>query len=97
MNTTVRFLLTAILLLAMVDHAHAEVVLEAGEIDSSTVEVGIFVVVVYEQKKQHPVLRRWEKLVTTRGYVQAIDVEALTLALERNGRPQRIALERIQS
>ena len=96
MNTTVRFLLTAILLLAMVDHAHAEVVLEAGEIDSSTVEVGIFVVVVYEQKKQHPVLRRWEKLVTTRGYVQAIDVEALTLALERNGRPQRIALERIQ-
>ena len=96
MNTTVRFLLTAILLLAMVDHAHAEVVLEAGEIDSSTVEVGAFVLVVYEQKKQHPVLRRWEKLVTTRGYVQAIDVEALTLALERNGRPQRIALERIQ-
>ena len=108
MNTTVRFLLTAILLLAMVSHAHTdtasaqaeasrtEVVLEASEIDSNTVEVGIFVVVVYEQKKQHPVLRRWEQLVTTRGYVQAIDVEALTLALERNGRPQRIALERIQ-
>ena len=96
MNATVRFLLTTILLLAMVDHAHAEVVLEADEINSSTVAVGAFVLVVYGQGKQHPVLRRWEKLVTTRGYVQAIDVEALTLALERNGRPQRIALERIQ-
>ena len=103
MNTTVRFLLTAIALLAMVNHAHVdtaredvEVVLEAGEIDSSTVEVGALAVVVYRQGRPHPILRGWEKLVTTRGYVQAVDAETLTLALERNGRPQRIALERIQ-
>ena len=103
MNTTVRFLLTAIALLSMVNHASAdsaredvEVVLEAGEIDSSTVEVGAFFVVVYEQGKPHPILREWEQLVTTRGYVQAIDAETLTLVLERNGRPQRIALDSIQ-
>ena len=104
MNTTVRFLLTAIALLAMVNHAHAdtaredvEVVLEAGEIDSSTVEVGALAVVVYRQGRPHPILRGWEKLVTTRGYVQAVDAETLTLALERNGRSQRIALDRIQT
>ena len=64
MNTTVRFLLTAIALLSMVNHASAdsgredvEVVLEAGEIDSSTVEVGAFAVVVYGQGKPHPILR----------------------------------------
>ena len=108
MNTTVRFFLTAIAFLSMVNHAsadsaredvetiRAQVVLEAGEIDSSTVEVGAFAVVVYGQRKPHPILKGWEKLVTTRGYVQAVDAEALTLALERNGRPQRIALERIQ-
>ena len=53
MDTAVRFMLAAILLLAMVNHAHAdttrdaEVVLEADEIDRSTVEVDDFVVVVY--------------------------------------------------
>ena len=51
MNTTVRFLLAAIVLLVMFYHAHAdsaniqvevsrdEVVLEAGEIDSSTAKI----------------------------------------------------------
>ena len=52
MNTTVRFFLTAIAFLSMVNHAsadsaredvetiRAEIVLEASEINSSTVEVG---------------------------------------------------------
>lgn len=108
MNTVLRFLLAAIVSLVMVYHAHAdsanaqlevsraEVVLESGEIDSSTVKVSAFVVIVYEQEKPHPILREWEKLVTTRGYVQAVGAETLTLALGQNGKPQRIALDRIQ-
>ena len=59
MNTTVRFFLTAIAFLSMVNHAsadsaredvetiRAEIVLEASEINSSTVEVGAFAVVVW--------------------------------------------------
>ena len=74
----------------------AEVVLEAGEIDSSTVEVGALAVIVHMQEKPHPILRKWEQLVTTRGYVQSVHAEVLTLALERNGRLQRIAVDRIQ-
>ena len=64
MDTAIRFMLAAILLLAMVNHTHAdtgrddaEVVLEADEIDRSTVEVGAFVVVVYGQGEQHPNFR----------------------------------------
>ena len=74
----------------------AEVVLEASEIDISTVEVGALAVVIHMQEKPHPILREWEQLVTTRGYVQSVDAEVLPLALERNGRPQRIAVDRIQ-
>ena len=55
----IRFFLVAIALLAMVNHAYAdagcddaEVVLEAGKIHSSTVEVGAFVVVVYGQRER---------------------------------------------
>ena len=103
MDTAVRFFFAAIAIFAMVNHADAEtarddaeVVLEADEINSSTVEVGAFVVIVYEQGKPHPILREWEKLVTTRGYVQAVGAETLTLALGQNGKPQRIALDRIQ-
>ena len=101
-------LIVSALLFLMISHIHAdtanaqadapqaEVVLEAGEIDSSAVEVGAFAVIVYEQEKPHPILREWEKLITARGYVQAVDAETLTLALGQNGKPQRIALDRIQ-
>ena len=74
----------------------AEVVLEASEIDSSTVEVEALAVIVHMQEKPHPILRKWEQLVTTRGYVQSVHAEVLTLALERSGRLQRIAVDRIQ-
>ena len=112
MNTTVRFLLTAIALLSMVNHASADsaredvetlrakVVLEASEIDSSTVEVGAFAVVVYGQGERYPVSGTWAKLDTARGYVKAIDRQQLILALKPDGWPnwtQRIALERIQT
>ena len=104
MDTAVRFMLAAIALLAMVNHAHAdadrddaEVVLEADEIDSSTVEVDDFVVVVYGQGKQHPTSGEWAKLDTIRGYVKAVKQRALILSLERYGWPEPIALERIQT
>ena len=104
MDTAVRFMLAAILLLAMVNHTHAdtgrddaEVVLEADEIDRSTVEVGAFVVVVYGQGEQHPTSGEWAKLDTIRGYIKAVRQRSLILSLERYGWPESIALDRIQT
>ena len=104
MNTTVRFLLTAIALLSMVNHASAdsaredvEVVLEAGEIDSSTVEVGAFAVVVYGQGERHPTSGAWAKLDTIRGYIKAVDRRRLIVGLEPDGWSKWIALNRIQA
>lgn len=104
MNTAVRLLLAAIALLAMVNHAHAdtsrddtEVVLEADEINSSTVEVGAFVVVVYGKGERQPTSGEWAKLDTMQGYVKAVKRRALVLSLERYGWPESIALERIQT
>lgn len=45
------------------------VVLEAGRIDSSTVEVGALAVVVYGQGERHPTSGTWAKLDTVRGYI----------------------------
>ena len=82
MNTTVRFFLAAIVLLAMVNYAYAdsanaqaeasrdEVVLEADEIDSSTVEIGALAVVVYGQEERQPTSGEWAKLDTVRGYIK---------------------------
>ena len=104
MDTAVRFFFAAIALLAMVNHAHtdtarddAEVVLEAGEINSSTVEVDDFVIVVYGQGKQQPTSGEWAKLDTMKGYVKAVKRRALILSLERYGWPESIALERIKT
>ena len=73
------------------------VVLEAGRIDSSTVEVGALAVVVYGQGERHPTSGAWAKLDTVRGYIKAVRRRSLTLSLERYGWPESIALERIQS
>ncbi|MCY4605015.1 MAG: hypothetical protein OXE49_12355 [Gemmatimonadetes bacterium] len=104
MNTAVRLFLTAIALLAMVNHApadtdrdDAEVVLEADEINSSTVEVDDFVVVVYGKGERQPTSEKWAKLDTITGYVKAVKRRALILSLERYGWPESIALERIQT
>ena len=79
----------------------AGVVLEAGAIDSSSVAVGAFVVVIYGQGEQHPVSGEWESLTTARGYIRAVDWERrqMTLALgrDRDRWPQPIALHRIQT
>ena len=104
MNTTVRFLLTAIALLSMVNHASAdsaredvEVVLEAGEIDSSTVEVGALAVVVFGKGERHPTSGAWAKLDTIRGYIKAVDRRRLIVGLEPDGWSKWIALNRIQA
>ena len=73
------------------------VVLEAGEIDSSTVAVGALVVAIHGQGERHPVCGEWGHLVTVKGYVQAVDAGTLTLSRTRDGRPERIALEHIQT
>ena len=109
MNTTVRFFLTAIALLSMVNHAsadsaredvealRAEVVLEASEIDSSTVEVGTFAVVVYGQGERQPTSGAWAKLDTIRGYIKAVDRRRLIVGLDPDGWSKWIALDRIQT
>ena len=104
MDTTVRFLLTAIALLAMVNHAPAdtgrdaaEVVLEVAEINSSTVEVGAFAVVVYGRRERQPTSGEWAKLDTARGYIKALDQRRLIVGLEPDGWSKWIALERIQA
>ena len=64
----------------MVDHTardDAEVALEAGEIDSSPVEMGAFVVVVYGREEQHPLSGTRARLDTARGYIKAVDQRRL--------------------
>ena len=109
MNLAFRFLLTpvGIFLQSMVDPVLADSdrdsaegidrILEAGEIDSSTVRIGSYVVVIHGQGERNPVSGEWERLETARGYVRAVDKEILTLARGRDGWQERIALDRIQT
>lgn len=73
------------------------VILEAGEIDSSTVPVGSYVVVIHGQGERHPVSGDYEQLVTSRGYVHAVDAEVLTLFRRWDGEPEWIEVDRIQT
>ena len=68
-------------------------VLEAGEIDSSKVEVGAYAEVIYGTGERDQVSGKWEKLDTAQGYVKAVDAESLTIS---QGLGKRIAFERIQ-
>ena len=104
MDTAVRFFFAAIALIAIVNYAYAdtgrgdaEVALEAGEIDSSTVEVDDFVIVVYGREEQHPVSGTQARLDTARGYVKAINQRRLIVGLEPDRWSTWIALERIQA
>ena len=47
-------------------------VLEAGEIDSSKVEVGAYAEVIYGTGERDQVSGKWEKLDTAQGYVKAV-------------------------
>ena len=71
-------------------------VLEAGEIDSGKVRVGVFAEVVYGKGKRDPVSGRWEKLDTASGYIKAVDAEHLTIVLRQGFGKKRIAFARIQ-
>ena len=73
-----------ILVLFMPETIMAGMVLGAGEIDNSKVKVGAYAEVIYGTG---------EKLSTARGYIQAVDVESLTIS---QGLGKRIAFERIQ-
>ena len=86
-----------ILWLCLPEALQAGVVLEAGEIDSSKVRVGVFAEVVYGKGKRDPVSGDWEKLVTASGYIKAVDGEHLTLGRRfRKKRKKRIAFARIE-
>ena len=109
MRIVLGFLGMVILFLGMVNHAQAdaarvdaerqrtEVILETGEIDSRTVDVGALAVVVYGQGERHPTLGEWTKLDTARGYIKAVDQRRLIVGLEPDGWSKWIALERIQT
>ena len=79
------------------DAVRGGVILKAGAIDSSTVEVGAFAVVIHGQGERQPVSGEWEQLATVRGYVQGVDAETLTLAMGRGGRTRRVSFDRIQT
>ena len=79
------------------ESVRVEQVLTAGQIDSSTVDVGAFVVVVYGQGERHPVSGAWTKLDTVRGSIKAVDSRRLIVGLAPDGWSQWIALERIQT
>ena len=72
----------------------AGVVLQAGEIDSSQVKVGVYAEVIYGKDELDQVSGKWEKLDTVEGYIKAVDAESLTIG--RGLWKEQIAFERIQ-
>ncbi len=106
MSAILRSILTASALLSMVGDAPADssrdrtealrsgVILEAGAIDSTTVEVGLPAVVIYGLGYRDPVTGQWPRLTQARGVIQAVNSQRLLLS--DNGRSQRIDLARIQ-
>ena len=79
------------------ESVRVERVLATGQIDSSTVDVGAFVVVVYGQGERHPVSGAWTQLDTVKGSIKAVDSRRLIVGLEPDGWSKWIALERIQT
>ena len=79
------------------ESVRVEQVLTTSQIDSSTVDVGAFVVVIYGQGERHPVSGVWTQLDTVRGYIKAIDSRRLIVGLEPDGWSKWIALEHIQT
>ena len=79
------------------ESVRVEQVLVAGQINSSTVDVGAFVVVIYGQGERHPVSGVWIQLDTVKGYIKAVDSRRLIVGLEPDGWSKWIALEHIQT
>ena len=108
MNPAIRFLLSVVSFLSMVDPALPDpaadaagatdrVILEAGEVDSSTVAVDSYVVVIHGKGERNPVSGKWGRLETARGYVHSVDREVLTLLHRWDGRLVSIEVDRIQT
>ena len=79
------------------ESVRVEQALTSGQIDSSTVDVGAFVVVVYGQGERHPVSGAWTQLDTVKGSIKAVDSRRLIVGLEPDGWSKWIALEHIQT
>ena len=79
------------------ESVRVEQVLTAGQIDSSTVDVGALAVVVYEQGERHPISGAWTQLDTVRGSIKAVDSRRLIVGLEPDGWSKWTALERTQT
>lgn len=67
------------------ESVRVERVLTGGQIDSSTVDVGAFVVVIYGQGERQPGSGVWTQLDTARGYLKAIDPRRLTVGYRTGG------------
>lgn len=74
-------IIISVLGMCMPEILQAEVIKEAGEIDSSTVEIGAYVVVIYGEGERHPVSGKWEREATVKGYIKTIDSERLTIGI----------------
>ena len=79
------------------ESVRVERVLTAGQINSSTVDVGALAVAVYEQAARHPISETWTQLDTVRGSIKAVDSRRLIVGLEPDEWSEWIALERIQT
>ncbi len=72
-------------------------ILEAGEIDSNTVEVGVPAIVTYGLGYRDPITGQWPRLTRARGVIRAVNSKRLLLSVGAKGRSQRIDLARIQT
>ena len=68
-------------------------VFQAGEIDSSKVEVGAYAEVIYGTGERDQVSGEWKKQEEAQEYIKAVDQGSLTIS---QGLGKRIAFERIQ-
>ena len=80
----------------IVEALQTGVILEAGEIDSNTVEVGVPAVVIYGLGYRDPT-GKWPRLTRARGVIRAVNSKRLLLSVGGKGRSQRIDLPRIQT
>ena len=71
-----------------------KIILGAGEIDTSTVEVGAYVEVIYGKGKRDAVSGEWEGEKKVKGYVKAVDAEYLIIG--ERFLEEQIALARVQ-
>lgn len=93
--------LLALILFGWPDHTFPDstseppVTLNSSATDTSKVEVGAWVRVVYGLGYADPVSGRWPRVATVEGTIRAVGGQRLLLALEGQEGPQRIDLQRI--